>query len=271
VSPEHDNRPIWALPQPAERKPRFSREQITRAALRVADEEGFEAVTMKRIAAELGAGTMTLYYYVRNKTDVVALMQDAIMADMVLPAEDLPGGWREAVAAIARRTRQVMMAHPWSVGSLNEAQAGPQSMRHVEQSLAATAATGLPVPARLELLTLVDDYVFGNVLRSIESLERAEAARADPAMVAAMVEFGVGQLSSGEFPELSALYEASALASGPGSADSGAGGQPAEREDAGPPMTGAALAAAFERGLDCVLDGVAARWGLAVTVQGEEV
>jgi AcrR family transcriptional regulator len=249
VAVEHDNnRPIWALPQPAERKPRYTRDQIADVALRLADEEGFEAVTMKRIAAELGAGTMTLYYYVRNKTDVVALMQDAILAEVVLPADELPAGWRDAAVAIARRTRQVLMAHPWSMSSLNDAQFGPNAMRHMEQSLAAMASTGLPSPARLELLAVVDNYVFGNALHSIEALDRARAAQANPAMATATVEYGVALLRTGEFPELNALYQASAS-------------QP-EGESAGPPMAEASLDAAFERGLQALLDGVATRWAL---------
>ena len=67
VATEKDRRPIWALAAPGDRKPRYTREQIADAALRIADTDGFDAVTMKRIAAELGASTMTLYYYVRDK------------------------------------------------------------------------------------------------------------------------------------------------------------------------------------------------------------
>ena len=130
MATEHDTDPIWAVPPPAERKPRYTREQIAGVALRIADTEGFDAVTMKRIAAELGAGTMTVYYYVRNKTDIVALMQDAILAGVLIPGPELPAGWRAAMAAIARRTRQVLMAHPWSLTSFNDAQFGPNAMRH---------------------------------------------------------------------------------------------------------------------------------------------
>ena len=135
--------PIWALAAQADRKPRYTREQIADAALRIADTDGFDAVTMKRIAAELGASTMTLYYYVRNKSDIVALMQDAILADVLVRAECLLGAWRDALTAIARRTRDVLMAHPWSLTSLDDAQFGPNAMRHFEQSLAAVAGTGL--------------------------------------------------------------------------------------------------------------------------------
>ena len=239
MATEKDHRPIWALAAPADRKPRYSREQIASAALRIADAEGFDAVTMKRIAAELGAATMTLYYYVRNKSDVVALMQDAVLADVLVPEECLLGGWREALTAIARRTRDVLMAHPWSLASLNDAQFGPNAIRHFEQSLAAVAGTGLSVPARFELIATVDNYVSGNALHAVESLARARAAEADPGMVAAAVAYGIAQLQTGDFPQLSAIY--------------------AESAEAGPPMTEAALSEQFERGLAALLDGLAAR------------
>ena len=234
-----DNRPIWALAAPADRKPRYTREQIAGAALRIADADGFDAVTMKRIAAELGASTMTLYYYVRNKSDIVALMQDAILADVLVPDTCLRGAWRDALTAIARRTRDVLMAHPWSLTSLNDAQFGPNAMRHFEQSLAAVAGTGLAVAARFELIAAVDNYVSGNVLHAVESLARAKAAEADPGMVAAAVAYGIAQLQTGEFPQFSAIY--------------------AEGTQAGPPMTEAALTEQFERGLAALLDGLAAR------------
>jgi AcrR family transcriptional regulator len=246
MATERDHRTIWALPEPAVRKPRYTREQIAEAALRIADREGFEAVTMKRIAGELGAGTMTLYYYVRNKTDVVALMHDAILADELVPDDDLRGDWRTATAAIARRSRQVLMAHPWSLASLTEAQFGPNAMRHFEQSLAAVAGTGLAAAERFELIAAVDDYVSGNAMHAVEALTRARLAEADPAMVAAAISHGIAQLQSGEFPQLSAIYSESA--------ESG--------QAAGPPMTEAALTSQFERGLQAMLDGLAARMNI---------
>lgn len=255
-----DKRPIWAIPEPADRKPGHSREAITRAALRIADTEGFEAVTMKRVAAELGAATMTLYYYVRGKADVVALMQDAILAGMLIPDDELPEAWRDATAAIARRTRQVLMAHPWSLTSLNDAQFGPNAMRHVEQSLAATAGTGLPASARLELMAIVDAYVSGNALQGIESLHRARMAEADPGMVEAAISFGITLFRSGDFPHLSALYAETTSTQGsraeaPEPRETAVG----DADAAGPPMTEDALERQFERGLQAMLDGLAAR------------
>jgi AcrR family transcriptional regulator len=249
VATGNDNLPIWAVPEPADRKPRYSRAEITRAALGIADREGFDAVTMKRVAAELGAATMTLYYYVRTKADVVALMQDAILAEVLIPGDEFPAGWRVATAAIARRTRQVLMAHPWSLSSLDEAQFGPNALRHFEQSLAATAQTGLPVLARLELIAAVDDYVAGSALHSIEALTRARIAASEPDLVAATISYWTTQLRPDEFPELTALYRAGVAAEG--------------AEGAAPPMTHDALTRQFEHGLDALLDGLAARLRIA--------
>ncbi|MBU3066873.1 TetR/AcrR family transcriptional regulator [Nocardia sp. NEAU-G5] len=241
-----DNTPIWARPEPSGRKPRFTRDQIAAAALHIADTEGFEAVTMKRIAAELGSGTMTLYYYVRNKSDIVALMQDAILADQLVPDAELRAGWRPATAAIARRTRAVLMAHPWSPTALTDATFGPNAMRHMEQNLAALATTSLTRQRKLELIAAVDAYVFGVSLQAIETLSRADAAEADPEFAAAAVEFGIGLLRTGEFPQLSALND-----------------EAPEGDSAAPPMTADALTEQFERGLDALLDGLAARLSIA--------
>ncbi len=245
----NDSRPIWAVPEPADRKPRYTREQIAAAALRIADTEGFDAVTMKRIAAELGAGTMTLYYYVRTKADIVALMQDAILADILIPDDDFAADWRAGISAVARRTRQVLMAHPWSLSSLNEAQLGPNAMRHFEQSLAATTGAGLTAQGRLELITAVDDYVAGNALHGVESLTRARIAEEDPDMVAAAIAYGLALTETEDFPQLRALYSESISSQG--------------AEQAVPPMTEDALASQFERGLQALLDGFAKHMNIA--------
>ena len=243
---------IWLRPEPNERRPRLRREQIAAAALRIADAEGFEAVTMKRVASELGAGTMTLYYYVRAKADVVALMQDAILADLLIPDDELPAHWREAVTTIARRTRDVLLAHPWSVASLNDAQFGPNAMRHVEQSLAALDELDLEPAAKLSLWGTVDDYVFGSALHTIETLSRAAAAEHNPQLVADAITFGQQQLATGEFPRLTALYQHPT-----------APNQSVRTDGEGTSLqsTSALLADQFEHGLTALLDGLGMRRG----------
>ena len=233
------SQPIWTRPEPGTRKPRFSRSQIAAAALAIADSEGFEAVSIRRVAAELGAGTMTLYRYISAKADLITLMDDAIMGESLIPAGELPADWREAVAAIARATRTALLRHPWAVqalqghgGASQDGAFGPNGIRHFEQSLAAVAAAPLDTTAKLDLLTIVDDYVFGHVLRVAEQQTRSDARRAeDGAAIATYIE---GLLADGSYPHISALA---------GDPAAGSIGDPAE------------LDRRFERGLAALLDG----------------
>jgi AcrR family transcriptional regulator len=251
MSRRKDHELIWLRPEPNDRRPRLNREQITAAVLGIADREGFEAVTMKRIASELDCGTMTLYYYVRTKADIVALMHDAILAEILIPDDRLPADWREAVAAIARRTREVLLAHPWSLASLNDAQFGPNAMRHMEQSFAALDALDLKPSEKLSFWGIVDDYVFGSALHTIESLMHAAAAKSNPTLFADAMKFGREQLATGQFPRLAALNPP----------------QPAPKRSAsdksGSSPTSAALAAQFECGLKALLDGLTSGMNLA--------
>ena len=241
VSTPPTRQPIWARPEPGARKPRFSREQIAAAALAIADAEGFEAVSIRRVAAELGAGTMSLYRYISAKSDLVALMDDAIMGESLVPDGQLPAGWREALAVIARRTRQALLRHPWAVQALQGRGAaaqdgpfGPNGLRHFEQCLAALTGAPLDTTAKLDLLAVVDDYVFGHVLRAGEQQARAAA---DPGHAAAISDYIGGQLSTGRYPHLGELAR-----------------DPAAQAMADP----ARLDQRFERGLQALLDGAAA-------------
>jgi AcrR family transcriptional regulator len=216
VSTSPDTRPIWVRPEPGTRRARFSREQIAAAALAIADAEGFEAVSMRRIAAQLGAGTMSLYRYISTKDDLVTLMDDALMGESLVPEGELPADWRAALTMIARQTRAALLRHPWAVVSLQgrgaagqDGSFGPNGLRHFEQSLAALDGAPLDTAAKLELLTIVDDYVMGSVLRAGEMQDRNEA---DPQYAAAVIEFITGQLATGEFPRIAALSQDPAAA-----------------------------------------------------------
>jgi AcrR family transcriptional regulator len=230
-------KPIWDRPEPAARSARFSRDQIAAAALAIADADGFEAVTMRRIASALGAGTMSLYRYVETKDDLLALIDDAILGEAVVPGE-LPADWREAIALLARRSVRAYLNHPWAMQALQGrngpgASAGPNGARHFEQSLAAVARSPLRPSARLDLLGIVDDYVYGHVLRAGEIAERTGR----DSDVAGVLEAVQNRLPATEFPHLAAVAT-----------------DPAARSLADPD----ALDARFERGLRLIIEGAAA-------------
>jgi hypothetical protein len=93
--PELPHIPIWIRPvrQPQSQRPALAREQIVRAAVELADAEGMEAVTMRRLAKNLGVGAMSLYWHVPNKEDLLDLMLDAAFGEVELP-ERPAGNWR---------------------------------------------------------------------------------------------------------------------------------------------------------------------------------
>jgi AcrR family transcriptional regulator len=241
--------PIWTRPEPTARRPRFSREQIASVALAIADAEGFAAVSMRRVAAELGSGTMSLYRYISTKAELAALMDDALMGETVVPDEDLPGDWRGALTMLAYRTRAVYLRHPWAMqalqgegGASRGAPMGPNGLRHFEQSMATLASAPFDTRGKLDLLTIVDDYVFGHVLRAAE-LQVRSRTEPDPAEVAAIMKFVEAQLSSGRFPHLAALAD-----------------DPAGRSVADPGR----LEQRFELGLQALIDGAFRAWAYPV-------
>jgi AcrR family transcriptional regulator len=162
VSTREFSEPIWSRPEPGARNPRFSREKIAHTALEIGRAEGMQAVSMRRVAAELGAGTMTLYHYVANKRELFELMHDEMMGDLIVPEENLERGWREALRAIAYATLGAWRRNRWQRDEINETPVlGPNGLRHFEQSLKAVADTGLPMARRMEIVSQLDEYVFG--------------------------------------------------------------------------------------------------------------
>ena len=230
--------PIWARPEPGARRPRHTREQIAAVALEIADREGIEAVSMRRVAMELGAGTMTLYHYVRNKDELIDLMDDAIMGQVLVPEGELPSNWREALAELAKRSRDALVRHPWALEGLRGARGGPNGMRHFEQTLAAVAALDIELADKLELVCAVDDYVFGYVLRA--DLEATQAP-GDDEFDELVLPFYEAQLETGDYPNISKLFAGLDAASG---FDLVVGVFRAEGR--------------FERGLERLLDGLEA-------------
>lgn len=170
----------------------LSREKIAAVAVAIADAEGYASVSMRRIAQTLGVGTMSLYYYVKTKADLIAAMDDALMAEVLMPS--LPRNWRAALLAIATRTRDALMRHPWVLYSMLSAPPGVNAMRHMEQCFEALAETKLTNKEKLTLLAIVDDFVFGYALR-----EAATDKKID-------IDFAKTQLATGAFPRLAEVF-----------------------------------------------------------------
>jgi AcrR family transcriptional regulator len=240
-------------PEPTGRRAPRSRDDIAEAAVNVADAEGLEAVSMRRVASELGLGTMTLYHYVKSKDELLDLMGDRIAAGQLVDDAELRRGWREGLTAIAKATRANFARHRWMGGALSPRPTtipGPNTMRHVDQSLAAVAGLGLDIPTQMEIIAVVDDYVIGFVVRSQRVAEHE--AELDDATVARWMDAVFDQLreqiAGGDFPHLQAALEANRAAGG-------------QDEDLG---RLASSEERFERGLELLLDGIEARFATPV-------
>ncbi|MEV4559194.1 TetR/AcrR family transcriptional regulator C-terminal domain-containing protein [Kitasatospora sp. NPDC049285] len=152
---------IWLRPEYSGRGPRpaHSRASIARAAVAVADAEGLDAVTMRRVAAELGAGTMSLYNYLPKKEHLFDLMVDQLAGEYDLPAA--PGGdWRTDLTLIAHQLRALLGRHPWATELIARRPGlGPNGLQVTEFYLAALASTALPGPAKMEAFSQLNGYV----------------------------------------------------------------------------------------------------------------
>jgi AcrR family transcriptional regulator len=193
---------IWFRDEPASRRPAHTRADIARAALEIADSEGFDAVSMRKVAQRLGAGTMTLYHYVRNKGELIALMSDAVMAEVVVPEGELSGDWRAALTQIANRSHAAFSAHHWVFQKMgDEGVPGPNGMRHFEQSLQAVAALGLDREQTFEVIGQLDDYVFGYSLREVQERKEQEHGWSPE-----VVDFFKRELATGAYPLISEFF-----------------------------------------------------------------
>jgi hypothetical protein len=135
----------------------------------------------------------------------VALIGDAIMGELVVPEDELPDGWRDGLAEIARRTRAVFDRHPWILrhfGEGDEDNPGPNGMRHFEQTLSVAARAGVDAESQFELAALVDEYVFGHAVHNSEPDPFGEP---DSAHEQEMLDYVARQLATGEFPHLQSL------------------------------------------------------------------
>jgi AcrR family transcriptional regulator len=126
-----------AQPRSGTRIP-LSRERVLRAAVKLADEGGIESVTMRRLAEELGAEAMSLYYHVANKDDVLDGIADAVAREInqAVDRAEVPSGaanWKTAMRRRILAARQVLLRHPWAPGLLEtRATTSPAIIRHFD-------------------------------------------------------------------------------------------------------------------------------------------
>jgi AcrR family transcriptional regulator len=160
---------LWRAPSAGDPRPgprsRLDVDRIVGAAVRLADAEGLSAVSMRRVAAELGVGAMTLYTHVPGKGELVDLMLDAVLGELY-PDEEVvaSGAWRTRLKTLAGANWNLFLRHPWALHvATGRPPLGPGLMRKYELELRAVDGLGLSEVQMDLLVTLVNGFVRGTV------------------------------------------------------------------------------------------------------------
>jgi len=142
----------------------LSRDRALRAAVRLADAAGLEAVTMRRLARELGAGAMSLYHYVTSKDDLLDGMVDRVFSEIEAPKAD--GDWLDALRRRSSSARDVLLEHSWALALMeSRSNPGPANLRHREAMTACLRTAGFTIEMTAHATWLLDSYIYGFVLQ----------------------------------------------------------------------------------------------------------
>jgi AcrR family transcriptional regulator len=217
----------WALKgrPPQGRRRGLDVASIVEAGVEVVARDGVHGLTMGRVAAQLGAGTMSLYRHVSSRDELLALMVDHALGAPGTRAVD--DGWRAGLAAWAGGLRDVYRRHPWVLDvPISGPPTLPHDVEHLESALQALAATGLGEHDKLSTVLLVSGFVRNDALlaRSVTPSTAGEVMASYSATLAALVDLA-------RFPAVRRAVDSGAL----------------DRDD---------LDDEFRFGLDRILDGV---------------
>ncbi len=206
---------------------------ITTAAIALADEDGVDAVSMRKVAARMDHSPMSLYRHIGSKDDLTELMYDAVLGELDLTG--IPSGdWRADLTRLVREIRRLHHAHPWIARFGHRPTLGPNSRRFLEAGLAGVDGLGLDIDAMMDVLSTALQFTRGFVAQELGEVEAQRQSGLDFAAYQRRTGPYLAQLlQEGRLPYLRRLI--------------------IEAEDAPDPDV------VFERRLAMVLDGLAAR------------
>ncbi|SHG44290.1 TetR/AcrR family transcriptional regulator [Streptoalloteichus hindustanus] len=199
---------VWAeTPRtPSGHQAGISREQIVLVAVELLDQDGMEALSMRRLASRVGVAAMSLYWHVANKGHLLELAMDEVFGEVSIPAVDLH--WAERVRALATSYRAVSCRHPWVARLLGVyPPIGPNLMRFTEAMLVAFGDSGLSGADLDRAVNTLADYLLGFITAELRTEQRLRAAGMDIVGFAEMMRPLVKSLAGDRFPEVSARVD----------------------------------------------------------------
>ena len=146
----------------AKRRAPLSRERAVEVAVGLADAEGIEGLTMRRLAEELGVEAMSLYHHAANKDDILDGMVDAIFSE--IEPTPLTLEWKEAMRRRAHSARAVLLRHPWAIRLMeSRAAPGPANLQHHDAVIGCLRHAGFSIALTAHAYSVLDSYIYGFV------------------------------------------------------------------------------------------------------------
>ncbi|MDH6145551.1 MULTISPECIES: TetR/AcrR family transcriptional regulator [Kitasatospora] len=224
---------VWTRARRAPRRQPMTLERIVDAAIGIADTEGLEALSMRRVAAQLDSGTTSLYRNVTSRDELLDLMIDAVQGEeMPLPF----GDWRACLRTVARHQRTILLRHPWLGGVMSTRPAfGPNTLRRTDIALGAAGILTPDITLASDIVVVLTQHVFGAVSRELADREAQRRTGLTETQWRASIGPYIREVvASGEYPHFARrVIEA----------------------------TDHTFDELFEFGLDCLLDGIAGKVG----------
>jgi AcrR family transcriptional regulator len=144
----------------AERRAQLTRERVVAAGIELADRDGIESISMRRLAQELGVEAMSLYTHVRNKEDLLDGMVDAVIGE--IPTSTGGAGWKASLRQMSLAARSVVLTHPWAPRPIeSRTTLGPAALRYVNAVLGILREGGFTVAQAHHALHILGSRVLG--------------------------------------------------------------------------------------------------------------
>ena len=142
----------------------LSRRRVLDAAVALADRDGVGALSMRKLAQELGVEAMSLYHHVANKDAILDGIVDVVFAEIELPSGE--GGWKAAMRRRAVSAREALRRHPWATALMeSRSTPGPANLRHHDAVLGVLRNAGFSVELAAHAYSLLDAYIYGFALQ----------------------------------------------------------------------------------------------------------
>lgn len=144
----------------------LSRERILRAAIDLADKDGLESLSMRKLAQEMGVKAMSLYNYVTNKDDILDSMVDIVVSEIEPPKID--GDWRNAMRRQAISAHEILLDHPWAAMALmSRINVGAAMLKYLDMTLGCLCEAGFSLEMADHARNVIDSHIYGFTLQEL--------------------------------------------------------------------------------------------------------